>query len=129
MVEVAGAIKQKWREMRCVFAIEMLDHTRRRGKAKLRPPLCCIEALERNFVAIPGAIEVDMQRGRQRISTQRRRRNGRDGLRPRKSGYVLHELERLVFLKPPGKSTSASRHAVQARLSILCARFPNRVRS
>ncbi len=72
MVEVAGAIKQKWREMRCVFAIETLDHTRRRGKAKLRPPLYCIEALERKLVAIPGAIEIDMQCGRQRISARRR---------------------------------------------------------
>src|SRR5207244_2374172 len=124
-----GAIKQKWREMRCVFAIEMLDHTRRRGKAKLRPPLYCIEALERKLVAIPGAIEIDMQCGRQRISTQRRRRNGRHGLRSSESGYVLHELERLVFLNPLGKSMPASRRAPPARLSILCARFPNRVRS
>ena len=71
-MEVAGAVKQKWRETRFVFAIKLLDQARRRGKAKLQTPLCCIEALERNLVAIPSAIEIDMQRGWQRISARRR---------------------------------------------------------
>ena len=56
-------------------------------------------------------------------SPRRRRRNGRDGLGSRKSGYVLHELERLVFLKLSGKSTSASRRAAASAIVDLMRAF------
>ncbi len=83
----------------------MLDQTRRRGKAKLRPPFGCVEARQRKLVAIPGAIEIDMQRGRQRISARRRAlASGTSVVRERdpkifrSDGVIRVQTQRLVKL-------------------------------
>ena len=64
MMEVARAVKHEGRKMRFKFAVERVDQTRRRGKSQPGAPLCRIETLERNSVAIPCAVKIKMQRGR-----------------------------------------------------------------
>ena len=66
MVKVARAVKQKWREPRFEFAIELVDQARRRGEAKLRPLLARIEAREMQRFTAPGAVKIDMQTAAQR---------------------------------------------------------------
>lgn len=61
MVKIARAIKQKWREPRFKFAIELVDQPRRHGEAKLRPPLARINNGQAKRLIPPCVIQIEMQ--------------------------------------------------------------------
>ena len=60
-MKVSGAVKQKRRETRFVFAIKLLDQARRRGKAKLRTPRACIEDWQMQRFVKPGVVQIEME--------------------------------------------------------------------
>src|ERR1700686_131834 len=49
--------------MLLAFAIEVVDQTRGCGKSQLRSPLCCVQTSQWKLVAVPSAIEIEMQPG------------------------------------------------------------------
>jgi len=61
MVKVARAVKQKGREPRLKFAVELVDQARRRGEAKLRPPLARINNGQAKRLIPPRVIQIEMQ--------------------------------------------------------------------
>jgi len=61
MMKVTRAVKQKWRELRCKFAIELVDQVRRAGEAKLRPPLARINNGQVKRLIPPRVIQIEMQ--------------------------------------------------------------------
>ena len=60
MMKVARAVKQKWREPRFKFAIELVDQARRRGEAKFRPLLTRINNGQAKRLIPPRVIQVEM---------------------------------------------------------------------
>ena len=61
MVKVARAVKQKWREPRFKFAIELVDQAWRRGEAKFRPLLTRINNGQAKRLIPPRIIQIEMQ--------------------------------------------------------------------
>ena len=60
MMEIARAEQKKWGETRFRFTIELFDQTRRRGKAKLRPPLAQIQHRQAERLANPGIVKIQV---------------------------------------------------------------------
>ncbi len=60
-MEVARAVKHEGRELRFMFAIELVDLARRRGEAEMRSPIAQVERGKMQRFAAPGAVKIDMQ--------------------------------------------------------------------
>ena len=61
MMKVARAVKQKGREPRLKFAVELVDQARRRGETKLRPPLAPFNNGQAKRLVPPRVIQIEMQ--------------------------------------------------------------------
>lgn len=61
MMKVTGSVKQKGRETRLKFAVELVNQTRRRGETKLRPPLARFNNRQAKRLVPPRVIQVEMQ--------------------------------------------------------------------
>ena len=62
MMEIAGAINDKGRELQFHLLIKTLDLKRRRGEAKPRPPNVGVHGRQRKRFNVPGIIQVEMNR-------------------------------------------------------------------
>jgi hypothetical protein len=67
-MKIAGTVQHERRELRLYFAIKIFHRARRGGETKVPSPRRRIEGVERKRIAIPRAIEIEMQGGGQRFS-------------------------------------------------------------
>jgi hypothetical protein len=66
-MKIAGAIKNEQIEFRAEFAIKLLDNSRRRAEAKLRPPFARIDGGQMQRLVSPGVVEIKMYSLTQRV--------------------------------------------------------------
>jgi hypothetical protein len=66
-MKIAGAIKNEQTEIRAEFAIKLLDNSRRRAEAKLRPPFARIDRGQMQRLVSPGVVEIKMKCAGQRL--------------------------------------------------------------
>ena len=122
VVKVTGAVKQKRRETRLKFAVELVDQARRRREAKLRPPLTRFNNRQAKRFVPPRVIQVEMQSAADQAN-------------------LLRGVERAKTLTccmsesckcPLNRKENQSRFHWQidgATWSILCTHFPTAVRT